>query len=101
MTSSSTLADSLLVAITRFQETPPPSHDVRGRVNGEVNRLRGRPIQRWLDNIDSNAEGKNTSLKEVLGTKCFENREDGRTLISQTTERSCGEDYRAPIIEFE
>ena len=58
-----------------------PRHEVRARVNGKVNRLRGRPIQRWLDNIDSNAEGKNTSLRGVIGTKCFDNREDGRTLI--------------------
>ena len=43
---------------------------------------RGRPILRWLDNIDSHLKGKNTSLKEVLETKCFENRKDWRTLIS-------------------
>ena len=27
-------------------------------------RPRGRPILRWLDNIDSHVKGKNTSLKE-------------------------------------
>ena len=77
-----------------------PRHEVRGRVNGKVKRPRGRPIQRWLDNIDRNAEGKNTSLREVIGTKCFENREDWRTLISRTTERSCGEENRAPILSM-
>ena len=44
-------------------------------------RPRGRPILRWLDNIDSNLKEKNTSLKE-LETKCFENRKYWRTLIS-------------------
>ena len=39
-------------------------------------RLRGRPRLRWPDNIDSHLIGKNTSLKEVLGTKCFKNREN-------------------------
>ena len=37
-------------------------------------RPRGRPRLRWLDNIDSHLKGKNTSLKEVIETKCFENR---------------------------
>ena len=30
----------------------------------------------WLDNIDRHQKGKNKSLKEVLRTKCFENRHD-------------------------
>ena len=54
-------------------------------------RPRGRPRLRWLDNIDSHLKGKNTSLKEVLETKCFENRKD-RTLISYSIDRSSGED---------
>ena len=37
-------------------------------------RPRGSTIQRWLDNIDSHLKVKNASLKEVLETKCFENR---------------------------
>ena len=37
-------------------------------------RPRGRPRLRWLDNIDSHLKEKNTSLKEVIETKCFENR---------------------------
>ena len=45
-----------------------------------------------LDNIDSHLKGKNTSLKEVLKTKCFENRKDWRTLTSYSTDRSSGED---------
>ena len=55
-------------------------------------RPRGRPILRWLDNIDNHLKGKNTSLKEVLETKWFENRKDWRTLISYSTDRSSGED---------
>ena len=43
---------------------------------------RGIPRLRWLDNIDSHLKGKNTSLKEVLETKCFENRKELRTLVS-------------------
>ena len=31
-------------------------------------RPRGRPRLRWLDNIDSHLNGKNTSLKEVIET---------------------------------
>ena len=30
----------------------------------------------WLDNIECHQKGNNTSLKEVLRTKCFENRHD-------------------------
>ena len=55
-------------------------------------RPRGRPRLRWLDNIDSHLKEKNISLKEVFETKCFENRNDLRTLISCSTDRSSGED---------
>ena len=58
------------------------------KMNGK--RPRGRP--RRLDNIDSHLKGKNTSLKDVLETKYFENQKDWRTLISYSTERSSGED---------
>ena len=44
-------------------------------------RTKGRPRLRWLVNIDSHLKGKNTSLKEVLETKYFENRKDWRTPI--------------------
>ena len=47
-----------------------------------------RPRLRWLDNIDSHLKGMNTSLKEVHQTKCFENRQDRRTLIFRSTDRS-------------
>ena len=40
----------------------------------KTKRPRGRPKIRWLDNIDSHLKTKNTSLKEILATKCFENR---------------------------
>ena len=48
-------------------------------------RPRGMPILRWLDNIDSHLKGKNTSLKEVLETKCFENRKDFRTCYASVS----------------
>ena len=51
-----------------------------------------RPILRWPVNIDSHLIGKNTSLKEVLETKCFEIRQDWRTLISRSIGRRSGED---------
>ena len=57
---------------------------------------RGRPRLRWLSNIDSHLKGKNTSLKEVTETKCFENRKDWRTLMSWSTDRSSGEDPWTP-----
>ena len=41
------------------------------KMKGKISR--GRPRLRWLDNIDSHLKGKNTSLKEVIETKCFEN----------------------------
>ena len=50
----------------------------------------------WLDNIDRHQKGKNTSLKEVLRTKCFENRHDWGTLIYRSTDRNSGEDPWAP-----
>ena len=59
-------------------------------------RPRGRPRLRWLDNIDSQLKGKNTSLKEVLETKCFENRKYWRTSISYSTDSSSGEDQWTP-----
>ena len=43
---------------------------------------------RWIYNVDSHKEGKNASLKEVLGEQCFENKQDWRTLISRSTDRS-------------
>ena len=55
-----------------------------------LNRPRGKTM--WLSNIDRHQKEKNTSLKEVLGTKCFENRHDWRTLISRSTDRNSGED---------
>ena len=44
----------------------------------------------WLDNIDRHQNGKNMPLKEVLRTKCFENRHDWRTSISRSTDRNEG-----------
>ena len=59
----------------------------------KVKRPRGRPILRWLDNIERQQKGKNTSLKEVIGTKYFENRQDWRTLfLDQLTGELSGED---------
>ena len=55
-------------------------------------RPRGRPILRWLDNIDSHLKGKKTSLKEVLEAKCVENQKDWKKFISYSTDRSSGED---------
>ena len=53
---------------------------------------RPREKTTWLYNIDRHQKGKNTSLKEVLLTKCFENRHDWRTVISRSTDRNAGED---------
>ena len=39
------------------------------KLNMKGMRPRGRPILRWLDNIDSPLKGKNTTLKEVLERK--------------------------------
>ena len=38
------------------------------KLKAKGNRPRGRPIIRWLDNVDSHMVEKNTSLKEVLET---------------------------------
>ena len=70
-----------------------PWHEERGRVNTEScdkvkyeeKRPRGRSILRWLDHIDCHLKGNTISLKELLGTKCLENREDWRKLISRPT----------------
>ena len=64
------------------------------KMNGK--RQRGRPRLRYLDNIDSHLKGNNTSLKEVLETKCFENQilEDIIDFLLNflLTDRSSGED---------
>ena len=62
-----------------------------------MKRKRPRGKTTWLSNIDRHQKGKNTSLKEVLRTKCFENKHDWRTLmISRSTYRDSGEDPWAP-----
>ena len=76
-----------------------PYHEERGRVNaqsydavkGEWKEIKRIPRLRWLDNIDHHQKGKNTFLKEVIRTKCFENRQDWRTLISQSSDSNSGE----------
>ena len=81
-----------------------PYHEERGRLNaqsydavkGEWKEIKRRPRLRWLDNIDRHQKGKNTFLKEVLRTKCFENRQDWRTLISRSTDNNSGEYPCAP-----
>ena len=73
--------------ITRREEESM-SYDA---VKGEWKEIKRRPSQRWLDNIDRHQKGKNTFLKEVLRTKCFENRQDWRTLISRSTDSNSGE----------
>ena len=57
-----------------------------------MKRKRPRGKTTWLSNIDRHQKGKNTSLKEFLRTKCFENKHDWRTLISRSTYRNSGED---------
>ena len=42
----------------------------------KMKRKRPREKTTWLDYIDCHQKGKNTSLKEVLRMKCFENRHD-------------------------
>ena len=74
----------------RLTEMKEDSDVTKSKMKGK--RPRGRPRLRWLDTIDSHLKGKKTSLKEVLETKCFENRKYGRTLISYSTDRSSGED---------
>ena len=76
--------------VTRREDESTLRVVVTLKVKGK--RPRGRPTLRWLENIDSHLKGNNTSLKEVLETKCFENRKDWRTLISYSTDRSSGED---------
>ena len=56
------------------------------------NRPGGRPRLRWIDNIDTHLKGKNTSLKEVLETKFFENRKDWEDTDFLLTDRSSEED---------
>ena len=78
-----------------------PCHEERERVNAQgcdavKDEGKRRPRLRWLDNIDRHQKGKNTSLKEVLQTKCFENIQDWRTLISRSTDRNSAEDPWAP-----
>ena len=58
-----------------------------------MKRKRPRGNTTWLSNIDRHQKGKNTYLKEVLRTKCFENKHDWRTLISRSTYRNSGEDH--------
>ena len=60
--------------IMRREEEPTLRVVMKLTMKGK--RPRGRPRLRWLDNIDSHLKGKNTSLKEILETKCFENRKD-------------------------
>ncbi len=57
--------------VMRREEESTPK--VVMHLNMKGKRPRGRPRLRWPDNIDSHLKGKNTSLKEVLETKCFEN----------------------------
>ena len=54
----------------------------------KVNGKRPRGKTTWLDTFDGHQKGKNTSLKEVLRTKCLENRHDWRTLISRSPDRN-------------
>ena len=78
-----------------------PCHEERGRVNAEGcdavkdegKETKMRPRLMWLDNIDRHQKGNNKSLKEILRTKCFENRHDWRTLTSRSTDRNSGEDH--------
>ena len=75
-----------------------PCYRERGTVNaegcneGKETNWKTKTNIRWLDNIDSHLKGKNSSLKEVLETKCIENRQDWRTMISRSTDMSSGED---------
>ena len=43
--------------------------------------------KKWLHNIDSHPKGKSRSLKEVLGTKCFEISQDWMKVVSLPTDR--------------
>ena len=61
-------------------------------VKAEWKEIKRRPRLRWLYNIDRHQKGKNTSLKEVLRTKCFKNRQYWRTLISRSIDGNSGED---------
>ena len=53
----------------RSKEESTPRIVIKLKMKG--NRPRGRPILRWLDNIDKHLKEKNASLKEVLETKCL------------------------------
>ena len=74
--------------VMRREEESMPRVVMQLKMEGQ--RPRGKTT--WLDNIDRHQKGKNTSLKEVLRTKCFENRHDWRTLIYRSTDRNSGED---------
>ena len=62
------------------------------KMKGKRPRGRRRLYKVVIDNINNHLKGKNTYPKEVLENKCFENRQDWRTLISRPTDRSSGED---------
>ena len=76
--------------VTRREEESTPRIVMKLKTKGK--RPRGRTRLRCLDNIDSHLKRKNTSLKEVLETKCFENPKYSRALTSYLTDMSSGED---------
>ena len=84
------------------EQTPMvwPCHKERGRVNAEVcNEVEDKGKETDMKTNTNVArhlrwphEMKKTYLKEVLQTKCFENIQYWRTMISRSTNRSSGED---------